>query len=268
MIHRFSWVKLLLDQISSYTTQQTPEDAWNQALQSVGARMNKTYRKILELIYQKSQSKRALVERVLICTAYSRKPILIQHLACIVLESLDCSSSSIQDIRTIVDVCANLLTVDNDQVGFVHPSAQKFLIKYLSTQGGTLGIQHELRGHLAHRVIAISFINLLSVLYSLSPADFANMEESFQQLGALLSEWPRHVLAASFKNHLPRNDELVCSLLSFLNYDPPVPTPYTVQSPKNKNTTVYFRFSSQTWMDIFGLAIAPEIVPKTIEGKD
>lgn len=269
MIHRFSWVELLLDQISSYTTEQTPEDAWNQALQSVGARMNETYGKILELIYQKSQSKRALVERVLICTAYSRKPILIQHLACIVLERLDCPPSSIQDIRTIVDVCANLLTVDKDQmVGFVHPSAQKFLINYSSIQGETLGIQHELRGQWAHRAIAISFIKLLSALYSLSPADFANMEESFQQLGALLSEWPRHVLAASFKNHLSRGDELVCSLLSFLKYDPPVPTPYTVQSPKNKNTTVYFRFSSPTWMDIFGLAIAPEIVPKTPEGKD
>ena len=232
---------------------EAPHSTTTQTLQDVPEEMKKTYKRILNVIDQKPVEQRELAIRVLMCTAYSRRPISINHLAHIVsaethLESL----KSLKSSRDIIDACANLITIDSgtQDVRFVHPSAQKFLTSPPS-KGETSAIRHELaQGVMAHREIAKRFISLLSNLYSRSLGDSENVEKCFPHLGALLNEWPHHVLAANL-NDLPSNDELVTLTKSFLNKSPPVLTPYTVES--RQNTEVYFMFTPPVLAKVFHL---------------
>ena len=222
-------------------------------LQDVPEEMKKTYKRILNAINQKPVEQRELAKTVLMCTAYSRRPISINHLAHIVsAETHPESLKSLKSSRDIIDACANLITIDSgtQDVRFVHPSAQKFLTSPPS-KGEASDIRHELaQGVLAHREIAKRFISLLSNLYSRSLGDSENVEKCFPHLGALLSEWPHHVLAANL-NDLPSNDELVILTLSFLHKCPPVLTPYTVES--RQNTEVYFMFTPTVLATVFHL---------------
>ena len=227
-----------------------------QTLQGVPEEVKKTYKRILNVINQKPVEQRELAKRVLMCTAYSRRPISINHLdhlAHIVLaETHPESLKSLKSSRDIIDACANLITIDSgtQDVRFVHPSAQKFLTSPPS-KGEASDIRHELvQGVMAHRKIAKRFISLLSNLYSRSLGDSENVEKCFPPLGVLLSEWPHHVLAANLKD-LPSNDELVILTSSFLNKCPPVLTPYTVKS--RQNTEVYFMFTPKTLAKVFHL---------------
>ena len=233
-------------------------------LQDVPEEMKKTYKRILNIINQKPLEQRELAKRVLMCTAYSRRPISINHLAHIVLA--ETHPESLKSSRDIIDACANLITIDSgtQDVRFVHPSAQKFLTSPPS-KGEASDIRHELaQGVLAHREIAKRFISLLSYLYSRSLGDSENVGKCFPHLGALLSEWPHHVLAANL-NDLPSNDELVILTLSFLHKCPPVLTPYTVES--RQNTEVYFMFTPKTLAKVFNLTHTNQ-PPKPLEKKE
>ena len=238
-----------------------------QMLQDVPEEMEETYKRILNVISQKSVEQRELAKRVLMCTAYSRRPISINHLAHIVsAETRPESLKSLKSSRDIIDACSNLITIDSgtQNVRFVHPSAQKFLTSP-SSKDEASDIRHELaEGVMAHREIAKRFISLLSNLYSRSLGDSENVEKCFPHLGALLSEWPHHVLAANL-NDLPSNDELVTLTTSFLNKSPPVLTPYTVES--RQNTEVYFMFTPTVLAKVFHLTRTNQPI-KRLKKKD
>ena len=151
MNYRFLWVEFQFDAICAEVSDKGIEEA----LKRVPGSMDATYESILDTINAKPQAQRELARKVLIWTAYAREPLRIDDLAYAM--SINKSTKKLEDLEpsiptteSILDACANLVSVDrseNQYVRFVHFSVQEFFTSHRST---TLNMEYEV----GHREIA------------------------------------------------------------------------------------------------------------------
>ena len=214
------------------------------ALARVPEDMNATYERILDIINKKPRPQRELARRVLIWTAYARSPLPIDTLTSAISIERDTKSlkdlkSSIQTEKNILNVCANLISIDRSSpryVRFVHFSIQEFLTSYQSRYIETLSMGHEI----AHREIAQTCMILLTVFPK---------QRDFLGLYAF-DEWPHHLLAG-----IIQADEKILPLtLSFFNTSPLVliKQPLRLEEPWNL-IKAYLKFSPLVLALIFDL---------------
>ena len=204
--------------------------------------MNATYERVLKAIHDKPETQRELARKVLIWTAYARKPLPIDALTSAI--SIERGTKSLKDLERptenyILDACANLVSVDQSSprcVQFVHVSVQQFLIGHESK---TLRMGREV----AHREIAQTC--MLSLTLFPTQIDF---------LGTYaLDEWPHHLLAGKL-NSLPDDGQMVALTLSFFSTTPMVSTeqPPRLETPQD-SIKVYFKFSPKVLALMFGV---------------
>ena len=174
--------------------------------------MDATYERILSTIDAKPRPQRDLARRALIWIAYAREPLLVDDLACAIsieihTTSLEDLESSIPTKESILDACANLVSIDQHSahIRFVHFSVQEFLTSHRST---TLCMGHEV----AHREIAQACI----ILYTLSTSQSSFLASLHQYA---FKQWPHHLLAGNL-NSLQIDDPVVILTLSFFEKGP------------------------------------------------
>ena len=114
--------------------------------------------------------------------------------------------SSIPTETHIVDVCANLIYVDqteNKYVHFVHFSIRDFPTSHSLT---SLGIGYEV-GHRETAQACMIFLNLFPKRIDIGLHQYAS------------DEWPHHLLAGNL-NRLPADKQIVTLTLSFFQKSP------------------------------------------------
>ena len=190
---------------------------------------------------------------MLIYIAYSREPVHINLLRYAVSaeddsKSLKALESSIPTEMAIVDVCANLISIDGKTqlVRFVHFSVQEFLTRHqFSIDTFRPGPE------LANREIARMLIALLKILYS-EQLTYEDVKNFFGQLGTL-HEWPYYLISANLGS-LSTDDHMLTLVTSFFERSPPVPiTPSQGLSPTDPVTSTYLSFSPSTLALMFDL---------------
>ena len=173
--------------------------------------MDATYERIFGVIDRKPPAERELARRILIWTAYARKPLSIYDLACAIsiemnIKRLEDLESSIPTETYIVDVCANLIYVDqteNKYVHFVHSSIKGFLTSHSLT---SLSIGYEV-GHREIAQACMIFLTLFPKRIDIWLHQYAS------------DEWPHHLLAGNL-NSLPADEQIVTLTLSFFEKRP------------------------------------------------
>ena len=220
--NRFLWVEFQLDAICAELSDKGIE----KALARVPEDMSATYERILETINKKPRAHRELARRVLIWTAYARRPLSIEKLAYAISIERDTTSledlkSSIPTEKSILSACANLISVDQsnfkyDQINFkysnvrfVHFSVQEFLTSHQSKYIETLDMGPEA----AHREIAQSCITSL-MLFPSNKGILGSYQYAHD-------EWQNHLLAGNL-NNLRLDDPIVTLTLSFFDTGPVV----------------------------------------------
>ena len=220
MNDRFLWVEFQLDAICAEASDKGIE----KALTRVPGDMDATYERILKTINEKPRPKRELARRVLIWTAYARKPLSIYYLALAI--SIEMDTKSLEDLKSsipanefILDACANLISIDGPfrSVRFVHFSVQEFLTSHRST---TLNLGYEM----AHREIAQTCIILQTQLPKpgLPKPSLPKQRRLYGYkfiYQYALDEWPHHLLAGNLNNLLV-DDQIVTLTLSFFQKGP------------------------------------------------
>ena len=220
MNDRFLWVEFQLDAICAEASDKGIE----KALTRVPGDMDATYERILKTINEKPRPKRELARRVLIWTAYARKPLSIYYLALAI--SIEMDTKSLEDLKSsipanefILDACANLISIDGPfrSVRFVHFSVQEFLTSHRST---TLNLGYEM----AHREIAQTCIILQTQLPKpgLPKPGLPKQRRLYGYkfiYQYALDEWPHHLLAGNLNNLLV-DDQIVTLTLSFFQKGP------------------------------------------------
>ena len=251
-INRFLWVAFQLDAICAEVSDKGIE----RALERVPDTMDATYERILDTIKAKSRAQYELARRILIWIVYARRPLSIDELACVVsietdTENLEDLKSSIPTEESILDACANLISVDqskNRYVRFVHFSVQEFFTSHRST---TLNMGQEV-GHREITQTCIIFLTLFP-----EPSDAEIHSYAFQ-------EWPHHLLAGNI-DRLQVDDSIVTLTLSFFEESPMILT-------KQSNDlwlwpTIYFKFSPLVLALIFDLLPTQKYTGKKLESK-
>ena len=241
--NRFLWVEFQLDAICA----EPSDNGIERALKRVPEDMNTTYERILNIINEKPRAQRELARRALIWTAYTRRPLPIYALASAVSIERDTRSqkdleSSIPTEQSIVNACANLISVDRKTpryVRFIHFSVQEFFTsqsEYLEI----LGMEYEM----AHREIT----HVCMIFLTLLPK-----QSGYLGLYAF-DEWPHHLLAGGL-NNLPEDDQIVTLVLSFFDTSPLVlmKQPWSPYSPLLSIAKAYLRFRPQVLALIFNL---------------
>ena len=229
------------------------------ALARVPEDMSATYERILDTINKKPRPQRELARKVLIWTAYARSPLPIDTFTSAISIERDTKSkkdleSSIQTEKNILNVCANLISVDRNPpqyVRFVHFSIQEFLTSHQSKYIETLSMGHEV----AHREIAQTCMIFLTLFPK---------QKDFLGLYAL-NEWPHHLLAGS----LQADDKIVTLALSFFNMSPMmlIKQPLRLKEPGHL-IKVYLKFSPLVLALIFDLPSTRKCRPSyEMEGK-
>ena len=126
-------------------------------------------------------------------------------------ESLEAFKSSLPTETTILDVCANLISIDNEQVvSFVHFSVQEFFTSNQSCFG-----TFDLGPESAHREIARMFIILLKFLFS------KRLARSLFRYFEILQECYYHLVHANL-GALSVDDSIVTLVASFFERSPPI----------------------------------------------
>ena len=186
-------------------------------------------------------------------------------------EGLEAFESSLPTETTIVDVCANLISIDMaaQVVRFVHFSVQEFVTSHQFCFG-----TFDLGPESAHREIARMFIILLKFVYSQKLGDslfryFEILQECYYHLihanlGALSVDDGIVTLVASFFDRSP--PVLItstCDRPTFLSFSPPtlelifnLPSEYQLYQVK----PVYHKtFSYESLMDIYRLKLPSQV---------
>ena len=221
LLYRFLWAEFQLNEICA----QVSDNGIKKALERIPKDLNATYERILDSISNKYQEQYELARRVLICVAYSRSPTPMNLLRYAVSveddsESMEALEFSLPTETTILDACANLVSIDGDTqesqesrvVRFVHFSVQEFLTSRRPSIE-TFGLSPES----AHREIARMFITLLKILYSRTL-----VEELLLEHLNMLHEWQYHLINANL-GALSAGDYVVTLVTSFFERSPPVP---------------------------------------------
>ena len=220
------------------------------ALERVPEDMDATYERILNIIGTKPRPQRDLARKALIWTTYARRLLSIDELAYAIsiemgMKGLEDLESSIPTKESILDACANLISVDKNRkqhVQFVHFSVQEFLTRHHSTMTTTLDMGYEL----GHREIAQACM----IFLTLFPKQRNFREPRCQYL---LNQWPHHLLAANL-NSLLVDDQIVALTLSFFEKSPVLSTEQPQELGTLWNTRkTYFEFSLPVLACIFGL---------------
>ena len=248
--HRFLWAEFQLDAICAEISDKGIENA----LTRVPDTMDDTYERILTMINAKPRPQRDLARKVLIWTAYSRKPLPIHDLAYAIsiemdLKSLEDLNGSIPTEATILNACANLISVDesdNRCARFVHFSVQEFLTGHRST---TLNMGCEV----GHRVIAQACMIFLNLCPEHRPSGFRDMLHEYA-----FDVWPRHLLAGNL-NSLQADDQLLTLTLSFFEKGPVL--------LNSLGEGVYLKFSCPVLVLIFNLPDTQKYCVQQLETK-
>ena len=227
---RFLWVKFQLDAICTEISDKGIE----KALEKVPDDMDATYERILGTINHKPRAQRELARKILIWVAYARQPLPIDSLAYAIsiemgTKSLEDFNSAIPTEESILDVCANLISVDSSEnryVRFVHFSVQEFLKSNRST---TLNIEYEV----SHREIAQTCMIFLTLFPKRS-------EDKLQLHRYTFNQWPHHLLAGNL-NSLRVDDHIVTLASSFFETGPLLFT--NVWSISSLFSIAYLKFS-------------------------
>ena len=240
--NRFLWVEFQLDEICA----EHSDNGIERALKRVPKDMNTTYERILNIINEKPGAQRELARKALIWTAYTRRPLPIDALASAISIERDTRSkkdleSSIPPEQSIVNACANLISVDRETpryVRFIHFSVQEFFTsqsEYLEI----LSMGYEM----AHREITQACMIFLTLLPK---------ERGSLGLYAF-DEWPHHLLAGGL-NSLPVDDQIVTLVSSFFDTSPlaHMEQPRSLDSPSSI-TKVYLKFRPRVLALIFNL---------------
>ena len=226
---RFLWVKFQLDAICT----EISDNGIEKALEKVPDDMDATYERILGTINHKPRAQRELARKILIWVAYARQPLPIDSLAYAI--SIEMSTKSLEDLnsaipteKSILDVCANLISVDsskNRYVRFVHFSVQEFLKSHGST---TLNIEYEV----SHREIAQTCMIFLSLFPKRS-------EDKLHQY--TFNQWPHHLLAGNLTSRRI-DDQIVTLASSFFETGPLLFTEQPIPLFSSMETA-YLKFS-------------------------
>ena len=227
---RFLWVKFQLDAICTEISDKGIE----KALEKVPDDMDVTYERILGTINHKPRAQRELARKILIWVAYARQPLPIDSLAYAIsiemgTKSLEDLNSAIPTEESILDVCANLISVDssgNRYVRFVHFSVQEFLKSNRST---TLNVEYEV----SQREIAQTCMIFLTLFPKRS-------EDKLQLHRYTFNQWPHHLLAGNL-NSLRVDDHIVTLASSFFETGPLLFT--NVWSISSLFSIAYLKFS-------------------------
>ena len=210
--------------------------------------MGATYKRIFNIISAKPRAQRELARKVLIWTAYAQRPLSIDDLAYAfsIQTGPNGLESSIPREESILDACANLVSVDqsrNRYVRFIHFSLQEFL----TSHSNTLRIGYEA----GHREIAQVCMNFLTLFPKQS--DFLARYTSGKRLYRyIFDEWPRHLLVGNL-NSLLESDEIVTLALSFFEKFPMLLTKQPIRLEKWEKEKTYLRFSPPVLALIFNL---------------
>ena len=250
MVYRFLWVEFQLDAICA----EASDSGIEKALERVPDDMDATYERILKTINEKPRPKRKVARRVLLWTAYARRPLSIDELACAI--SVEIDTKDLEDLTSsnpaedyIVDACANLVSIERAgrrMVRFVHFSVQEFLTSHRST---TLNMEHDV----AHREIAQACMIFLTLCPKPSGHYYGVSQELYQYA---LKEWPHHLLAGNL-NSLPVSDHMVTFTLSFLERIPGLLIEQPRWLGRQWNKKIYLKFSPAVLALIFHLPPLP-----------
>ena len=255
-INRFLWVAFQLDAICAEVSDKGIE----RALERVPDTMDATYERILDTIKAKSRAQYELARRIIIWIVYARRPLSIDELALFIsietdTEDLEDLRSSIPTEESILDACANLISVDQSRsrdrryVRFVHFSVQEFFTSHRST---TLNMGQEV-GHREITQTCIIFLTLFP-----EPSNTEIHSYAFQ-------EWPRHLLAGNI-DRLQVDDSIVTLTLSFFEKSPMILTKQSNDLFRQK-PTIYFKFSPLVLALIFDLLPTQKYTGKKLESK-
>ena len=247
MIYRFLWVDLQLDAIC----EQVSDNAIEWTLERVPDGLDATYERTLDIINKKPRVLRELARRTLIWTAYSRRSLLIDELAYFV--SIDKNTATLEDLksvipaeRTIVNACANLISVNQDRfVRFVHFSVQEFLTSHRST---ILNMEYDV----AHREIAHMCMTTLT-LHPERGDPLASYQYAFD-------EWPHHLLAGNL-NTIPKDDRIMAAASSFFEKHPKLFTEQPEYFGGVEKKKIYLTFTPEVLALIFNLPDTQKRLP-------
>lgn len=222
------------------------------------------YERILQdKITSKPRAQRELARKVLIWTAYARRPLSIHDLIYAVsiemdIKSLEDLKSSILTEEYILGACAYLINIDWNPEGryvhFIHSSMQEFLTTHSST---TLGMGYEV----GHREIAQACMTFLTLFPKQS--DFPARYTSLHQYA--FGEWPHHLLAANLSN-LEIGDQIVTLTLSFTEKSPVLITEQPMRLEGSSKQKTYLKFSPQVLALIFDLPGTRPFHSKQLKG--
>ena len=232
MNYRFLWVEFQLNAICA----ELSDHGIQKALKRVPEDLNATYERILNTINMKPQSQGELARKALIWTTYTRRPLQIDELAYITAIAMDTRSYAdlefpIPTESIILDVCSNLISVDQNRVvRFVHFSVQEFLTGHHSA---TLSMEYEV----AHREIA----QMCMIFLTLFPKRFFQARLAGLRQYAI-DEWPHHLLAGNL-NTLPADDRMLTLTLSFFEQGPVLFTEQLECFGSMRKKKIYLKFS-------------------------
>ena len=227
---------------------EVTDNGIERALKRVPDNMDATYKRILNIINAKPRAQRELARRILIWTAYARRPLPIDALAYAISIETDTkppedTKSSVLTEESIIDACANLVSVENRHVQFIHFSVQEFLTGHHSN---TLSMGSEV----AHREIAHMCMIFLTLFPKQSDTYTARWLYQYA-----FDEWPHHLLAGDL-NSLLVDDQIVALTLQFFEKSPVLLTnqPKRLQSFFSwEKEKIYLKFSPPVLALIFNL---------------
>ena len=214
-----------------------------ETLKRVPEDMDATYDRILSTINKKPRAQRELARRILMWVTYTRKPLPIDALAYAI--SIEINTNGLGDLKSsipthesIIDACANLISVDrgeNPYVRFVHFSVQEFL---KSHRLATLSIGYEM----AHREIVRACILFLTLCPSRREFLFGRCTPGWWLHLYASNEWPHHLLAGNLRT-LPVEDQIVALSLSFFERGPVLLTEQPTNLWNDRREKIFFTFS-------------------------
>ena len=240
---------------------EVSDNGIEKALNRVPKDMDATYERILNTINAKPHPQRELARKALIWIAYSRRPLPIHALAFAISTEMATVTTSLEDLESsipsegsILDACANLISIDqseNRYTQFVHFSVQEFLTSHHST---VLHMGHEV-GHRELARVCMIFLNLCSTTVNSTRSDFLSTSTSVKWLYQYaLDEWPHHLLAGNLSSLA--DDPIITLAFSFFENGPVLLTEQSVALGgywgRRKQKT-YLRFSPSVLALIFDL---------------
>lgn len=246
---RFLWVEFQLKHLFA----QTSAGHLEKALLSLPEDIDRTYDRIVDLINKKPKPQRELARRALLWIAYAQRPLSLRELTAAVAIESDTTSLKaflpmMPTIETVVDVCSNLISVDNRTVRFVHFSVQEYILSKPRDPDNSSIAALRIGQDLAH--LEISRMCIIFGLFCWHPhaSGFRYPKFAFYSM----NNWMRHVRAVD-----RINEDLLILILKYFDFGvlfkPLIPSRY--DNAMNYEHETQTKFSPSTTALIFDLQL-------------